>query len=96
MSENKSVSNLEMTLLAKWTEGVNSTLPRVKKERLRQLSKWGLQNHEPLFWLGVITEENGEIAKAMIEGDMEQAKKEAIECAACCIAFVQNLETGEA
>lgn len=90
------MADIENKLMQKWTEGVNDTVTRLRRERLRQFGKWGLQNHDPFYWLGIIGEEYGEIAKGLLEKDMAQAKKEAIECAACCIAFVQNMETGEA
>ena len=38
----------------------------VKEERIRQIQKWGHQTHGQLFWLGVLTEEVGEVAKETI------------------------------
>ena len=36
-------------------------------ERARQDAKWGEQNHHPLAWLGILTEEVGELAEAILE-----------------------------
>lgn len=36
-------------------------------ERRRQDAKWGEQNHNDYYWLGILTEEVGEAAKALIE-----------------------------
>jgi NTP pyrophosphatase (non-canonical NTP hydrolase) len=46
----------------------DEALERIRQERQRQFDKWGDQSHhEPLYWLGILVEEVGEIAKAMIE-----------------------------
>ena len=39
----------------------------VDEERDRQDRKWGEQNHEPYFWLAILVEEAGELARAMLE-----------------------------
>lgn len=51
-------------------------------ENYRQVAKWGIQDHEPGYWLGIFMEEAGEIAKAMIEGNSEQMRLEMIHAAA--------------
>lgn len=43
------------------------SLEDVLAERLRQDAKWGEQNHDDLYWLGIQTEEVGEVAKECIE-----------------------------
>ena len=41
---------------------------RVIHERRAQDAKWGEQNHNDYYWLGILAEESGEVAKALIEG----------------------------
>lgn len=51
-------------------------------ENYFQVEKWGIQDHEPGYWLGIFMEEAGEIAKAMIEGNSDQMRKEMVHAAA--------------
>ena len=39
----------------------------VLAERARQDEKWGEQNHDPLVWVPILTEEVGEVSKAVLE-----------------------------
>ncbi|MDQ0254912.1 NTP pyrophosphatase (non-canonical NTP hydrolase) [Evansella vedderi] len=75
----------------------------VLKERERQDRKWGEQNHLPPYWLGIITEEVGELAQAINEtylfnarerekGGYKNMRTEAIQSAAVLIAFVECLD----
>lgn len=46
---------------------MRSAISAVIRERARQNRKWGVQNHPDLTWLGILTEELGELARAVIE-----------------------------
>lgn len=46
---------------------MRSVIAAIMKERARQDVKWGIQNHSSLTWLGILTEELGELARAVIE-----------------------------
>ena len=46
---------------------IPKSLRQVLDERKRQDKKWGEQNHNDLYWLGILIEEVGELAKALIE-----------------------------
>lgn len=35
----------------------------IREERTRQHEKWGEQNHKPIEWIGILTEEVGEVSK---------------------------------
>lgn len=39
----------------------------VLKEQLRQIKKWGIQNHAPAVYLTILVEEVGEVAKAILQ-----------------------------
>ena len=45
-------------------------LSAIAEERLRQLEKWGRQDHEPAQWLAILVAELGELAQALIEVDL--------------------------
>jgi hypothetical protein len=45
-------------------------LSDIADERLRQLEKWGRQDHEPAQWLAILASELGELAQALVEVDL--------------------------
>jgi hypothetical protein len=51
----------------------NDIINEVKGERQKQDEKWGVQNHEPSFWMCILGEEYGEVCKEVCE--MEFTKK---------------------
>lgn len=42
---------------------MENILNEIKKERARQDDKWGIQNHTPIEWIAILTEEVGEASK---------------------------------
>lgn len=71
-------------------------------ERQRQEKKWGTQNHHPLLWLSILSEEVGEVAKELNEfgfssdkGKLENAKIEIIQVAAVAFAFADSISRNE-
>ncbi|MGB1207545.1 MAG: hypothetical protein ACPG5B_17985 [Chitinophagales bacterium] len=42
-------------------------LAKVVAERQKQDAKWGEQNHNPIEWSAILTEECGEVAKEALE-----------------------------
>lgn len=46
---------------------MEAILAEIKAERLRQNEKWGEQNHHPVEWLAILSEETGEVAKEVVE-----------------------------
>jgi hypothetical protein len=75
----------------------------VYKERDRQDSKWGEQNHQPPIWMGILGEEYGELCQTVNEtvfdnGPEERAKggrdnmmREACQVAAVAVSFMEYL-----
>lgn len=62
----------------------------------RQRRKWGQQNHDDGYWLGIVTEELGEAAKAYIEGDSTDAlRKELVHVAAVCVSWIDCIDRRE-
>ena len=51
----------------KGVESMKDPLQSVMEERARQDAKWGEQNHSDIYWLGILMEEVGETAKAIID-----------------------------
>lgn len=83
---------------------LSSALQDVLAERTRQDAKWGEQNHEPQYWMGILGEEFVELCQTVNEtvfdnGPEERAKggyanmrAEAVQVAAVAVAFVEYLD----
>ena len=67
-------------------------LDEVFDERGFQDEKWGEQNHPPVFWLAILTEEVGEVARALQEGKWGQYRDELVQVAAVAVAAVASLD----
>jgi NTP pyrophosphatase (non-canonical NTP hydrolase) len=65
-------------------------LQDIMEERKRQDDKWGEQNHPDLYWLGILMEEAGELAKDIIEG--KNPKKELVQVAAVALAWLEAID----
>ena len=66
----------------------------VKEESLRQIVKWGIQDHDPFEWLTHTTEELGELACAISEweyrgGLQSEVIKEAIHTATLSLKIAE-------
>jgi NTP pyrophosphatase (non-canonical NTP hydrolase) len=46
---------------------MENQLELIRKERQRQNSKWGEQNHNVVEWIAILTEEVGEAAKEAVD-----------------------------
>lgn len=73
---------------------VRDPLQLIMDERFRQDEKWGEQNHGDLYWLGILTEEVGELAKDIIE--YKPAQKELVQVAAVAVSWLEALERRQA
>lgn len=69
---------------------------KVSKERIRQQRLHGRlpRNLNPSLWLTVLTEEVGEVARAMIEANAEQYEQELVEVAATAISALADFYGG--
>ena len=74
----------------------------VRAERIRQDNKWGEQNHPPIYWMGILGEEFGELCEAVNESSFANADKpqlggvqnmltEASHVAAVAVSFMEFL-----
>ncbi len=85
-----------------WVEAYKDTpvariLMAISAERAKQDGKWGEQNHLNLYWLGILGEEFGEVAKALIEDDpTDHVREELVQVAAVCVAWLECLHRREA
>lgn len=77
----------------------------IAEERLRQTEKWGEQNHSPIEWISILTEEVGEVAKEahefhfgvratteMIEEKLQMYRKEMVQVAAVAVQAIECLD----
>ncbi len=86
---------LDIVTVTRWTQELTDIGHAVATERRRQLGKWGVQDHELTYWLGILMEEVGELARTIIEeNDSEYIEKEAVQVAAVASAIAQKLHYG--
>lgn len=78
-------------------------LASVLQERRRQDQKWGEQNHSLPIYLTILMEEVGELAQAILEGQVfdngrreeftiEEVRTEAVQVAAVALAIVECID----
>ena len=70
-------------------------LQDIMLERLKQDQKWGEQNHVDLYWLGILSEELGELAKAIIEVKSDDIYNELIQVTAVGLAWAECLNRNQ-
>lgn len=73
------------------------TIKTILEERARQDTKFGLlpRNLDPMLWLTVLTEEVGEVARAVLEDSPSQYEKELTQVAAVALAALEDLKLSE-
>ena len=69
-----------------------SILCAISEERRAQDRKWGEQNHSHIKWTAILTEECGEVAKASLEKNSHEYRRELVQVAAVAIAALESLE----
>lgn len=81
------------------SDPMKMVLRDVADERRRQDEMWGQSLHKPQEWLGILTEEVGEVARAAntihwhpSDEARQQYRKELIQVAAVAVAAVQALD----
>ena len=71
------------------TDGQSHIWKLIQRERARQDAKWGEQNHDPEHWLTILTEEVGEVAKAILENDGREYAREMVQVAAVVVGALE-------
>jgi NTP pyrophosphatase (non-canonical NTP hydrolase) len=81
---------------------MDNIFEEIRKERQKQDDKWGEQNHKPIEWVAILTEEVGEVSKAALEAHFKQHfwdieklseyRKELLQTAAVAVAMVESLD----
>jgi NTP pyrophosphatase (non-canonical NTP hydrolase) len=79
---------------------MKTVIQDVIEERLRQDDQWGEQNHDPSMYLTILTEEIGEIARAVFEARFDGApisriREEVVQAAAVAVAMVECIDRGK-
>ena len=69
-------------------------IPWVEEEHKRQIEKWGIQSKSPFEWMTNLTEEIGELAKAITELEynnayLEDVRREAIQAATLALKIAE-------
>ena len=81
------------------TDQIDDILDEIYGERLRQLNKWGEQNHGVADWILILAEEFGEASKEANEvrfrsKDPSEYRAELIQVAAVAVAAIEALDRG--
>ena len=64
----------------------------------RQLKKWGVQDHTPVEWVSILSEETGEAAREANDHDLggmdtlEKYRMEMVQVAAVALSAIENLD----
>jgi len=80
------------------TDVTRLCLEAVLEERNRQDTKWGEQNHRDSVWLAILTEEVGEVAKAILEQKVcgsQAVNREILQVAAVAVAWIESRGRGK-
>jgi NTP pyrophosphatase (non-canonical NTP hydrolase) len=75
----------------------NSVMLEIFRERISQDKKWGEQNHDPIVWSAILTEEVGEMCEAATkykfgQGSINKFREETVQTAAVAIAILECLD----
>ena len=102
-STNRELERIEQALAPALPE--LPCLPRaaqdIQTERARQDAKWGVQDHHPILWHTILSEEVGELAKAILQWDLPDERgvtsladirKEAVQVAAVAQALIECID----
>lgn len=65
-------------------------LTRIVHERERQGVLWGDRRTPAIQWVALLTEELGEVAKAVMEGDVASYEAELVHLAAVAVAALEQ------
>ena len=79
-----------------WTDPglVESDMLCLGHEDIKQLKKWGTQQHTPAIWMLILSEEVGELAKTILEHEnswpqSKDIKEEAIQVATLALKIAK-------
>ena len=72
----------------------------IERERDRQHAKWGTQRHDFAVWITVLSEEVGELARAVLgyrageapAFDLDAMRAEAVQVAAVAVAMIEHID----
>jgi len=64
-------------------------LNEIAAERNQQDTKWGEQNHSKEKWMAILMEEVGEVARAVLDDEPRDYRKELIQVAAVAVVMLE-------
>lgn len=73
-----------------------AVIAEIIAERHRQDRKWGPQDHPRAFWLIIIMEELGELARATLIGDALNWREEMTQIGALAVAALERESESDA
>jgi len=82
-------------MLEKLVKDSTGIFDDVLNERIRQVKKWGEQNHVPYKWLAITMEELGEISQAVLKDLPSNYREECVQLAAVVFAMIESFDRHE-
>ena len=73
------------------SKGIEQVFDLISEEHVNQLEKWGVQRHSPLKWAVILSEETGEVAKAVLDEDEDGLIAELTQVAAVATACLRQV-----
>ena len=64
------INSMATHLQDKMLENIGDLTLMVMEENVRQVKKWGVQNHSAFIWMAALSEEVGELAEAMLKHEL--------------------------
>jgi hypothetical protein len=69
-------------------------LAEIREECARQLAQWKGEDHSPVVWLGLITEQVGQAASAILSNHPRseaETQRQLVHIAALCVSAIEDL-----
>jgi NTP pyrophosphatase (non-canonical NTP hydrolase) len=77
--------------MSQFDSAMDMVFHEIRKERERQIAKWGVQRHDDFRWLAIFQEELGEVCQAILQERHDDACQELIQSAAVLVAWLEHI-----
>ncbi len=78
-------------------EETMTVINEIKNEQMNQVAKWGIQEHDPSYWMVILMEEVGEACSEIcgMKTDLVKYREELIQVAAVTKSAIESLDRQE-
>jgi hypothetical protein len=64
------------------------TFEAIEAKQVEQRARWGLENHNPFYWIAILSEECGKLSQALLKSNGDLAKDKLVSVAAVCCSWL--------